>query len=172
MLINQGGGSFGTAITVQTSLNQVTGRSFFVGDLNRDGIKDIAVGTLNSANAEVFLANSSTSVGTNKIETISGLSIATISQARTTLDAIDPLMNRLTTFTSSIGASLSRMTTATKNLETSREQKSISAARITDVDVAQESAALVRSQILQNVAAAILAQANNQPALALQLLKR
>ncbi len=40
-----------------------------------------------------------------------------------------------------------------------------------DADVAEETASLVRLQILQQAGAAVLAQANQQPALALQLLK-
>lgn len=42
--------------------------------------------------------------------------------------------------------------------------------RITDADTAENTAALVRNRILQNAAAAVLAQANQQPALALTLL--
>ena len=44
-------------------------------------------------------------------------------------------------------------------------------ARITDADVATDVANLVRQQILQQGATAILAQANQQPALALGLLQ-
>jgi flagellin len=43
--------------------------------------------------------------------------------------------------------------------------------RISDVDVAQETSALIRTQILQQAAASILAQANQQPQLALSLLR-
>ena len=44
-------------------------------------------------------------------------------------------------------------------------------ARIRDADIAQEAADLVRDQLLQQTGAAILAQANQQPALALKLLQ-
>jgi flagellin len=43
-------------------------------------------------------------------------------------------------------------------------------ARITDVDVATDVAALVRKQIVQQAATAMLAQANQQPASFLTLL--
>jgi flagellin len=45
------------------------------------------------------------------------------------------------------------------------------ASRITDADIALESAQLVRQQILQQAATAVLAQANQDPALAVRLLK-
>ncbi|MBT6842287.1 MAG: flagellin FliC, partial [Candidatus Melainabacteria bacterium] len=45
-----------------------------------------------------------------------------------------------------------------------------SLSRIQDVDVASESSNLVRNQILQQTAGAMLAQANNSPQIALSLL--
>jgi len=42
---------------------------------------------------------------------------------------------------------------------------------MSNYDIAQESAELVRKQILQQATAAILAQANHQPELALRLLQ-
>ena len=44
-------------------------------------------------------------------------------------------------------------------------------ARITDADVATDVAMLVRDQIIQQAATAMLAQANLQPGLALSLLR-
>lgn len=44
--------------------------------------------------------------------------------------------------------------------------------RILDVDIAAESAELVRLTILQNVGSALLAQASVQPTMALRLLER
>ena len=43
--------------------------------------------------------------------------------------------------------------------------------RITDIDVATDVATLVRKQIVQQAATAMLAQANQQPALVLSLLR-
>jgi flagellin len=56
-------------------------------------------------------------------------------------------------------------------LSSSRENFAAAAGRIMDADVAEESAALTRTQILQQAGAAVLSQANQQPALALQLLR-
>jgi flagellin len=44
-------------------------------------------------------------------------------------------------------------------------------ARITDIDVATDVATLVREQIVQQAATALLAQANQQPAVVLSLLR-
>jgi len=51
-----------------------------------------------------------------------------------------------------------------------RENFAVAESRITDADIASEVAVLTRNQILQQAASAVLAQANQQPALAIQLL--
>ena len=52
-----------------------------------------------------------------------------------------------------------------------REQKIIAGAKIEDADFATESAALAKTQVLQQTATAMLAQANASPRLVLQLVK-
>jgi len=51
-----------------------------------------------------------------------------------------------------------------------RDNNVAASSRITDVDVAMESAELAKNQILQQVSSAVLAQANQLPALVLSLL--
>ncbi|HET6410653.1 MAG TPA: flagellin, partial [Anaeromyxobacter sp.] len=50
------------------------------------------------------------------------------------------------------------------------EQLSAADSRIKDVDVAEETSALARANILQQAGVSVLAQANQQPQLALKLL--
>ena len=69
-----------------------------------------------------------------------------------------------------IGAYQSRLTVAMQNLVSAKENFSAAESRIRDVDIASESAELIRTQILQQAAALVLAQANQIPALALKLL--
>jgi flagellin len=64
-----------------------------------------------------------------------------------------------------------RLESAASNLMVSIENLSASESRIRNVDVAAESAELVRNQILQQASSTILGQANQSPQLALQLLK-
>ncbi len=56
------------------------------------------------------------------------------------------------------------------NLQVARENFSAAESQIRDVDVATEAADLTRLNILQQAGAAVLAQANQQPSLALSLL--
>ena len=70
------------------------------------------------------------------------------------------------------GALQSRLEAAA-NVAMSLKENSLQAeSRIRDIDVASESAALVRTSILQQVASAVQGQANQQPQLALQLLRQ
>ena len=70
-----------------------------------------------------------------------------------------------------LGTALSRFRIAAQVASSVADVTMAAEARITDADVAENSAALVRNQILQQAASAILAQANQQPALALTLLR-
>jgi flagellin len=56
-------------------------------------------------------------------------------------------------------------------LGVAKENLTASESRIRDVDVADEAANLTRLNILQNAGTAVLAQANQLPNLALQLLR-
>jgi flagellin len=69
------------------------------------------------------------------------------------------------------GASLNRMQTTIANLQSLRTNTAAAHGRIRDVDVAEETAALARQQVLLQAGTAVLAQANQAPQLALQLLR-
>lgn len=103
------------------------------------------------------------------------ISGATVSEAqsasRLALDAIGQALVSLNNNRGRIGAVESRLQTTISNLQVARENFTAAESRIRDVDVATEAAELTRLSILQQAGAAILAQANQQPKLALQLLQ-
>jgi flagellin len=90
--------------------------------------------------------------------------------ALSALDAVKSAISSLTTTRGTLGAVESRLTVAVNNLQVARENFASAESQIRDVDVAQEAANLTRLNILQQAGAAVLAQANQQPALALSLL--
>lgn len=105
------------------------------------------------------------------IYSISGTtSEASQSAARLTIDAINSAITSVTRNRGTLGAAEARLEVAVNNLQVARENFKAAESRIRDVDVAQESAELTRLSILQQAGAAVLAQANAQPQLALQLL--
>ena len=103
------------------------------------------------------------------------ISGATVSEAqsasRLALDAIGQALVSLNNNRGRIGEVESRLQTTINNLQVARENFTAAESRIRDVDVATEAAELTRLSILQQAGAAILAQANQQPKLALQLLQ-
>ena len=70
-----------------------------------------------------------------------------------------------------MGSAESRLLSAVSNLQVAKENLAAAESRIRDVDVATEAAELTRLNILQQTGAAVLAQANQQPQLALTLLR-
>ena len=70
-----------------------------------------------------------------------------------------------------MGAIQNRLESTSSNLAAITENLSAAKSRIKDADFAQESAAMTRSQILQQAASAMLVQANQAPQAALQLLQ-
>ena len=94
------------------------------------------------------------------------------SAARLALDAIRAAVTSVTRNRGTLGAAESRLETTIQNLTIARENFQAAESVIRDVDVAAESAELTRLTILQQAGAAILAQANQQPQLALQLIGR
>ena len=93
------------------------------------------------------------------------------SASRNALDAINSAISSLAQTRGTLGAAESRLRAAINNLAVARENFASAESRIRDVDVAGESAELTRLNILQQAGAAVLAQANQQPSLALSLLR-
>jgi flagellin len=70
-----------------------------------------------------------------------------------------------------LGASSNRLTHAADNLANISANTSASRSRILDTDYAQATTELARTQIIQQAATAMLAQANQQPQSVLSLLQ-
>lgn len=101
---------------------------------------------------------------------IDSTDVASQSAARLALDAINSAIVSVTRNRGALGAAESRLEVTISNLQVARENFKAAESRIRDVDVASEAAELTRVNILQQAGASILAQANAQPQLALQLL--
>lgn len=92
------------------------------------------------------------------------------SASRNALDAINSAIGSLASSRGKLGAAESRLNVAINNLTVARENFASAESQIRDADVASEAADLTRLGILQQAGSAILAQANQQPQLALSLI--
>ena len=86
------------------------------------------------------------------------------------LDIIDLALEDVSSGRAKLGALQNRLESTINNLSTTSENLSASRSRIFDADFAAETAQLSRNQIIQQVGVSILAQANQQPQIALALL--
>lgn len=101
-----------------------------------------------------------------------GLGVISTSQGFTDLTAsIDEAIVEVATQRSSYGAQVNRLGHNLANLSALSESLSAARSRILDTDYANETAQLTKTQILQQAATAMLAQANAQPNVVLALLK-
>lgn len=122
-----------------------------------------------AANLEA-LGLAATGTSTPIYSIIANNEIQAQSAARLALDAINNAIVSVTRNRGQLGAAESRLEVTISNLQVARENFQAAESRIRDTDVAAEAAELTRLNILQQAGAAILAQANAQPQLALQLL--
>ncbi|NVK31619.1 MAG: flagellin FliC [Gammaproteobacteria bacterium] len=102
---------------------------------------------------------------------IDGSNVLTFTGATDALGLLDTAIDTVTATRADFGAVMNRFEHTISNLQNSIENAEASKSRITDADFAKESAALARSQVLQQASQAMLAQANQLPQSVLSLLK-
>ena len=99
------------------------------------------------------------------------ISVGTVAGAALSLTALDTAIGTVNAQRASIGAGINQMTYAVDNLSNVSSNASASRSSIMDTDYATASTQLSKTQIIQQAATAMLAQANQQPQAVLSLLK-
>lgn len=125
------------------------------------------VGMKNTGNdrISVSIANTnSTQLGLND----EGLSTA--AGAQKAIAALDTALQTINTERGTLGATQNRLEMTLSNLAVMHENMAAGNSRIKDVDVAEETAAMSRNQILSQAGTSVLAQANQLPQSALSLI--
>jgi len=102
---------------------------------------------------------------------VASLTVSTYATAATAIGSIDVGIAALDSFRATLGAKINRMVSAADNLANISMNTAASKSRIEDTDYAQATTELARTQIIQQAATAMLAQANQQPQAVLSLLK-
>ena len=102
---------------------------------------------------------------------VSALAVDASGSAQTSIEAIDGALAKVDEIRGGLGAVQNRLESTIANLNNSAENISAARSRIMDADIAQETSAMTKSNILQQAGVAILAQANQAPQLALSLLQ-
>ena len=99
------------------------------------------------------------------------LGVTNVGNATSAMTAIDQAIDDVSRARGRFGAVQNRLASTIRYLGVQAENLTAAESRIRDVDMARETAELAKNQILQQAAISMLAQANTQPQLALQLLR-
>lgn len=100
-----------------------------------------------------------------------GARIDTKSGAQNSISTLDGAITQINDYRSYLGSIQNRLTTTVSNLGSQVENLDTARSRIRDTDFAAETAQYTQSKILQQAGTSILAQANQQPQVALGLLQ-
>ncbi len=135
-----------------------------------DGFKDIRITGYNrntGADKTVFdnIASTLDTIALNTTESLSVANFATLE------NQIEDAITTISDFRSYLGAQQNRIEFAISNIQAQSENLAAANSRIVDTDYAAETANLTKTQIMQQAATAMLAQANQMPNVILALLK-
>lgn len=135
------------------------------------GVFDFQIGVYNDPLNDRISFDASQSNVTLESMMINELSVATKEQSQESLSFVDEAMSFVGAARANLGALQNRLQTTSQVLATSEENFAAANSRIRDTDVAAESTALAKNNILMSAATSVLAQANTQQQLALKLLQ-
>jgi flagellin-like hook-associated protein FlgL len=161
ILTGTGSGTFNSAVTYTSSSTQL---SITSADFNRDGVLDIAATRASGFNVLLGLTK-------DGVSPLLPFSLRSISDARQAMSLFQQKRDQLSAQRGEIGAFQSRINVGINTLQVASENFKAAESRIRDADIAYESSQSVRLSILQRSSISVLAQANQQPALAIQLLR-
>jgi flagellin-like hook-associated protein FlgL len=181
VFMNQRNGTFGTRSDYAVGTTP-TGSST-IADVNLDGRPDIVQSNSASGTVSVLTNQGDGTFNSNQAVTrlifsdsrgmnlINHINLRSQSTARAAMDVLDSRMSRIAQQQGVFGGVESRLAAAQSVVSSAVINYRSANSRIKDTDVAEDSATLVRTQMLQQAGAAVLAQANVQPQIALRLLQ-
>lgn len=106
-----------------------------------------------------------------QLQATNAMDVTTFDAAQRTLSIVDSALMAINDQRARFGALQNRLESTISNLQSTSENLSASRSRIRDADFASETAAMTRSQILQQAGVAMLSQANALPNQVLSLLR-
>jgi flagellin len=133
----------------------------------------VSVDVTNAADVTVESSGSlSLNGGFDKVETttVDDISVSTREDALGAIQSVDQALKDIDNIRGGLGAVQNRFESTIANLQNVSENLSAARSRILDADIAQETSAMTKNNILQQAGVSILAQANQAPQLALSLL--
>ncbi len=156
---------FSNSFSQNTAAGQYIGT--FRGQVTLQSSTDINL----NAGGDTFGYGSDTVLEVDSSKTIATVDISTQSGANAAILAVDSALSSIDSSRGELGAVQNRFESTIANLQNVAENLSAARSRILDADIAQETSAMTKNNILQQAGISILAQANQAPQMALSLLK-
>ncbi len=150
-------------VSASTEFN---GLNVLNGDQAAGIVFQIGVGTSANDRLTVSIATSSSAA----LGLTAASALSSVTSTDTAISLLDSAINEVSTRRSTLGAMQNRLGVTVSNLDTYTTNLSAANSRIVDVDVARETSELTKRQVLTQAGAAMLAQANQAPQIALSLL--
>ena len=164
--------SLQSEITRIANATQFGGRVLLDGSLSGAGSSlTFQVGINNSASVDRISLNIGNATASGLTIQSSDAAVSTSAAAQNALGKVDSALSAVSTVRGNLGAAQNRLQSTINNLASSIENLSSANSRIRDADIAAETAALTRAQVLQQAGIAVLAQANVSSQVALTLLQ-
>jgi flagellin len=101
---------------------------------------------------------------------VGSLDFSTQAGAQGALATIDTALQTVSSARATFGAAGNRLSSVIQTIQQSSESLSAANSRIRDVDVAEETSKMARTQVMMQAGVSVLAQANQAPQIALKLL--
>jgi len=130
---------------------------------------DFQIGIYATTNDQITFTTLDATTGASGLN-VSGMDLSIKASALTALASLDNALEKVSSARATLGANGNRLTSAISNIQSFAESLSAANSRIKDVDVAEETSRMSRSQILLQAGVSVLAQANQMPQMALKLL--
>nr|WP_136807855.1 flagellin [Desulfosediminicola flagellatus] len=111
------------------------------------------------------------SINASSLNSVETIDISTVQGANEAIQIVDGAVAQIDSLRGDLGAVQNRFEATISNLQNVSENLSAARSRIMDADIAMETSAMTKNNILQQAGVSILAQANQTPQLALQLLQ-
>jgi flagellin len=164
-----GGFTAGTSKYAAIRLDSVSNSpiSIELGDTHTVAEHGFLESNVGAADFQVNAASMGVASGSN----LTGLNVSTDKAASAALATIDSAMETVSAIRSKLGAMQNRLNSTMDNLANVVTNTEASRSRIQDTDYAKASSELARTQIIQQAATAMLAQANQDPQTVMQLLQ-
>ncbi len=124
-----------------------------------------------AAGAGSLFSTAANAANVSTLSSIDNIDVTTVAGAGDAIKAIDGALMQVDNIRGELGAVQNRFESTIANLNNVSENLSAARSRILDADIAQETSAMTKNNILQQAGVSILAQANQTPQLALQLLQ-